>query len=128
MCNVAVQTRNAPPHPLRLARQDIETFREHLRNPRPITTSNPAAVIHTQHASVVPPTGLPAIRCRSIPLSHTRHTMRRNKNTRLDIELLVHRTPGEAIQEGLERPANQYVALDKTAKLYFNFQCYKKRG
>jgi hypothetical protein len=41
--------------------------------------------------------------------------MRRDKNTRLDIELLVHRTPGEAIQEGLERPANQYVALDKTA-------------
>jgi hypothetical protein len=41
--------------------------------------------------------------------------MRRDKNTRLDIELLVHRTPGEAVQEGPERPANQYVALEKPA-------------
>jgi hypothetical protein len=41
--------------------------------------------------------------------------MRSDKNTRLDIELLVDRTPGEAVQEGHERPANQYVAFDKTA-------------
>ena len=41
--------------------------------------------------------------------------MRSDKNTRLDIELLVDRTPGEAVQEGHERPANQYVALEKAA-------------
>jgi hypothetical protein len=50
---------------------------------------------HPHHESLILPPGLQAIQCRRLDLPHNRHTMRRDKNARVDIELLIDSAHGE---------------------------------
>lgn len=56
------------------------------------TIDDPAIAPTPHNESLVTPTRVPAIQRRSVPLPHACHTMRRNKNASVDIDLFLDST------------------------------------
>ncbi|KAJ8112643.1 hypothetical protein OPT61_g5032 [Boeremia exigua] len=65
---------------------------------------------HPRNEPVIFPTSLPAVQCRGLDLPYTRHTMRGDKDTGRNVQLLFDSTSGEEVEKGAgQRPSNQYV-------------------